>query len=182
MTNSQGTEFVANMPTEEVFVSPDWRRAEGFARTTAPFFLPGMNVLVESLELEFADGTVRAAVAQRGEDAVRHQLEATPGARHLGEVAIVDRDSRVRRTGLVFNDILFDENVGSHVAWGSGLAMAFQGGADMSREERVKAGLNQSPVHVDVVVGSPEVEIDGVARDGTVVPITRGDEFVLADA
>ncbi len=181
-TNADGTEFVPNLPTEEVFISPDWRRADGFARTTAPFYVPGLNVLVEGLELELADGTVKGARATRGEDVVQKQMDSVPNARHLGEVAIVDGDSAVRRTNLTYGDMLYDENIGSHVAWGSGFPVGFERGLEMSVDELREAGMNSSPTHVDVVVGSPEVEIDGIQADGTTVPLTRGDVFVLAEA
>ena len=181
-TSADGVEFVPNLPTEEVFISPDWRRADGFARTTAPFILPGLNVLVEGLELELVDGTVKGARAERGEDAVRTQLDSVPNARHLGEIAIVDGDSAVRRTNLVYGDMLYDENVGSHIAWGNGFPVAFERGREQTPEQLRQAGMNSSPTHVDVVVGSPDVEIDGIHADGTVVPVTRGDTFVLSDA
>ena len=182
LESSDGIEFVPNMPTEEVFFSPDWRRAEGVASTTAPFFLPGMGALVEDLRITLSDGTVAGATAARGEEAVRHQLDSVPRARHLGEVAIVDSGSRVRRTGLVFKDMLYDENVGSHVAWGAGFPFAVEGANDLTPEQRIARGLNQSATHVDIVVGSPDVEIHGIADDGTVVPIVEGDTFVLGDA
>ncbi len=182
VTNSDGIEFVPNLPTEEVFISPDWRRADGVARTTAPFYLPGLNVLVEGLELELADGRVTGATATRGEDVVRAQMDSVPGARYLGEIAIVDGDSAVRRTELTYGDMLYDENVGSHLAWGSGFPTSFAGGLEASPEQLREAGMNSSPTHVDVVVGSTEVEIDGIHADGTVTPVTRGDAFVLAEA
>jgi aminopeptidase len=181
-TNADGTEFVPNMPTEEVFISPDWRRADGVARTTAPFYLPGLNVLVEGLELELSDGTVRGARAARGEEAVQAQMDSVPNARHLGEIAIVDGDSAVRRTNLVYGDMLYDENVGSHVAWGNGFPVAFDRGLESTPEQLREAGMNSSPTHVDVVVGSAEVEIDGLDAHGHVTPVVRGNEFVLAEA
>jgi aminopeptidase len=179
--NADGVEFVANMPTEEVFMSPDWRRAEGRVRTAVPFFLSSMGTMVEGLELELRDGTITGATASRGEAEVRQQFEVIPRSRHLGEVAIVDQDSAVARTGLVFKDMLFDENVGSHIAWGMGFPSSLPGALEQSPEERVASGLNQANTHVDIVIGSPEVQIDGVHADGSVVAITRGDEFVLTD-
>ncbi len=177
--SEDGVEFVPNMPTEEVFISPDWRRADGIVRTTAPFFLASMGALVEDLELELRDGTITAARAARGEAEVQQQFDLIPRSRHLGEVAIVDSDSRVATTGLVFKDMLYDENVGSHIAWGFGFPFSFEGAMELSSQERIASGLNQANTHVDVVVGNPEVQIDGIQRDGTVVPVTRGDEFVL---
>ncbi len=181
LTNDDGVEFVPNMPTEEVFVSPDWRRAEGFVRTSAPFFLATMGTLVEDLALEIKDGTITGATASRGEEAVQAQFELIPRSRHLGEVAIVDSDSAVARTGLVYKDMLFDENVGSHVAWGMGYTSGMDGSLELSADQRVAEGLNQSDTHVDIVIGSPEVQIDGIHADGSVVAVTRGDEFVLKD-
>jgi aminopeptidase len=176
-----GVEFVPNMPTEEVFVSPDWRRAEGTVTTSAPFFLSTMGALVEGLALEIRDGTITGATAARGEEAVQAQFELIPRSRHFGEVAIVDADSAVAATGLVYKDMLFDENVGSHVAWGMGYTIGMDGSLDLSAEQRVAEGLNQSDTHVDIVIGSPEVQIDGIHADGSVVPVTRGNEFVLRD-
>ncbi|RYB95400.1 aminopeptidase [Nocardioides oleivorans] len=181
VVNEDGVEFVPNMPTEEVFVSPDWRRSEGFVRTSAPFFLASMGALVEDLSLEITDGTITGATASRGEDAVRAQFDLIPRSRHFGEVAIVDSDSAVAQTGLVYKDMLFDENVGSHVAWGMGYTEAMAGTVGLSQDQRVAEGLNQSDTHVDIVIGSPEVQIDGIHADGSVVPVTRGDEFVLKD-
>ena len=181
LENDEGVEFVPNMPTEEVFVSPDWRRAEGHVRTSAPFFLATMGALVEDLALEIKDGTITGATAARGEEAVQAQFELIPRSRHLGEVAIVDADSAVASTGLVYKDMLFDENVGSHVAWGMGYTIGMDGSLDLSPEQRVSEGLNQSDTHVDIVIGSPEVQIDGIHADGSVVPVTRGDAFVLTD-
>jgi aminopeptidase len=177
--NEDGVEFVPNLPTEEVFISPDWRRAEGVVRTTAPFNL--MGTIVEDLELELRDGEIVGAKAAHGEAQVQAQFEHIPRARYLGEVAIVDSDSRVADTGLVFKDMLYDENVGSHIAWGMGFAFSHQGAMEKSPQERIESGLNQSGTHVDIVVGSPEVQIDGIHADGSVVPVTRGDEFVLTD-
>jgi len=180
-TSVDGVEFVPNMPTEEVYVSPDWRRAEGSVRTSAPFFLASMGALVEDLSLEISDGTITGASAAHGEDAVREQFNLIPRSRHLGEIAIVDSDSAVARTGLVYKDMLYDENVGSHIAWGMGFATSLERGLDLTPEQRIAEGLNQSTTHVDVVVGSPEVQIDGIHADGSVVPVTRGDEIVLVD-
>jgi aminopeptidase len=181
-TNAAGVEFVPNMPTEEVFISPDWRRADGTAATTAPFFLMAVNTFVDGLRLELANGEIRSASAARGEEAVHAQLDGIPRARHLGEVAIVDADSAVRRTGLTYGDMLFDENAGSHIAWGTGFATTVENGTEMSPQQLIESGVNQANTHVDVVVGSPEVEIDGIYPDGSAVAITRGDTFVLDTA
>jgi aminopeptidase len=179
--NEDGVVFVPNMPTEEVFISPDWRRAEGTVATSADFFLASMGTLVEGLKLEIADGEIRRATAARGEAEVHQQFDLIPRSRHLGEVAIVDSDSAVARTGLVYKDMLYDENVGSHIAWGSGFAETIERGREQSTDQLIDSGVNQANTHVDIVIGSPEVQIDGIHADGSVVPVTRGDEFVLTD-
>jgi aminopeptidase len=181
MTSVDGVEFLANMPTEEIFFSPDWRRAEGVARTTAPFFLITMGAMVEGLEIELHDGKVVGARAERGEAEVQQQFEIVPRSRYLGEIAIVDGSSRVRRSGLTYKDMLFDENIGSHIAWGNGFPFAWRNGTAMTVEERISSGLNQAGTHVDIVIGSPQVEIEGIHADGSVVPIVQGDSFVLHD-
>jgi aminopeptidase len=181
LQTDEGVEFVPNMPTEEVFFAPDWRRAEGTIRTTASFFLTTMGAMVEGLELDVHDGEINGVRAERGEAEVQKQFELIPRSRHFGEVAIVDQDSAVARTGLVFKDMLFDENVGSHIAWGMGYPTSFRGALEQSAEERIASGLNQAATHVDIVIGSPEVQIDGIHADGSVVPVTRGNEFVLTD-
>jgi aminopeptidase len=181
LETNEGVEFVPNMPTEEVFFAPDWRRAEGVVRTTAPFFLTSMGAMVEGLELDVHDGSISGVRADRGEAEVQKQFELIPRSRHFGEVAIVDQDSAVARTGMVFKDMLYDENVGSHIAWGMGYPTSFRGALEQSPEDRIASGLNQAATHVDVVIGSPEVQIDGIHTDGSVVPVTRGNEFVLTD-
>jgi aminopeptidase len=135
--------------------------------------------MVDGLEIDLHDGVIVNARADQGEAAVREQFETVARSRHLGEIAIVDTASRVRRTGLTFKDMLFDENIGSHIAWGAGFPFAWRNGAQMTMEQRIASGLNQSGTHVDIVVGSPQVEIDGIHGDGSVVPIAEGDRFVL---
>jgi aminopeptidase len=102
------------------------------------------------------------------------------GASYLGEVALVDGDSRVRKTGVVFLDTLFDENAACHVAWGQGIPSALEGGEEMSPEELAACGYNDSIVHTDFMIGGPEVSVTGVEPGGTEVPIIRDDAWVLS--
>src|SRR3954467_12043035 len=170
-----GRPHVANMPTEEVFTSPHRMRAEGTVRATMPFALSGG--VVEGLELRFAGGEIVDVRAEDGEDLVRAQIDRDDGARRLGELALVDASSRVGDTGIVFRNTLFDENAASHIAWGSGLSWTLDG---MPSEEHEAAGLNDSETHTDFMIGSPEVEVDGVEPGGATVPILRDGVWQLA--
>jgi aminopeptidase len=172
-----GQTHVPNMPTEEVFTTPDRRRAEGTVRSTMPLVLQG--TIVRDLELRFANGEIVDVKASSGEEVLRKQIETDEGSKHLGEVALVDGDSRVGRTGLTFLNTLFDENATSHIAFGQALTEAVEGGSTMTQEEMANVGVNESTVHVDFMIGGAGVDADGVDADGKAVPIIRENAWVL---
>jgi aminopeptidase len=176
LTDAGGIGYLPNIPTEEVFTSPDRRRADGVIRVTKPAAVAGH--LVTGLRVTFAGGRIVDVSADTGAEAVRAQLDVDPGARHLGEVALVDRDSRVAQTGIVFHNMLFDENAACHVAWGQGFPFAVPGGLAMTEQQRADVGLNSSGVHTDVVVGGDGITVTGRGPRGT-VDIIRDDEWVL---
>jgi aminopeptidase len=173
-----GQTHVPNMPTEEVFTTPDLRRVEGTVRATMPLVLSG--TVVRDLALRFEGGEIVDVEASSGEEVIRKQIETDDGSRRLGELALVDGDSRVGRTGLTFMNTLFDENATTHIAFGQALPEAVEGGATMSPEELAELGVNDSTVHVDFMVGGPEVDVEGLDGNGGAVPIIRDDAWVLA--
>jgi aminopeptidase len=167
---SGGITYVANMPTEEVFTSPDARRTEGTIRSTLP--LPLQGQVVRGLELTFEQGRAVRVEAETGADLVRSHLATIENADRLGEVALVTRESRVGRSETVFYDALFDENATCHIAYGTGLPFLVEGEPD--------DGMNVANIHVDFMVGGPELEVDAVLADGSEVPLIREEEWQLA--
>jgi len=181
LLTERGVEYMPNLPTEEVFTSPDRTRADGVIRTTRPLMMPVAGVLVEDLEVHFEDGRIVDVSATSGLDAVRAELDKDAGARSLGELSLVEGSSRVRAAGVTFHDTLYDENTGCHVAWGTGFPFCVPGGTGMTREQLTEAQLNLSAVHTDVVIGGPGVDVDGILADGTVVPLIREDAWALPE-
>jgi aminopeptidase len=177
LTTAGGIQHVPNLPTEEVFACPDWRRTEGTVRATRPLSLGG--TIVRDLELRFEGGDAVEVRASTGADAVRGQMDADEFGKRLGEVALVDGESRVGQTGITFFDTLFDENATSHIAYGAGGSFGIDGLAGLEPDEIRARGVNVASVHTDFMIGGPEVAVDGVTTDGQTVPILREDVWQL---
>jgi aminopeptidase len=178
-TTYWGQAFVANLPTEEVFTTPDRLRTDGTVRMTKPLYWYGS--VADGIELRFEGGKVVEVRADRGEDFLRSKLETDDGASYLGEVALVDGRSLIGQRDLLFKNGLLDENAACHIAIGSGYTEPIGGAEKLSDAERQAAGINVSRIHVDLMIGSNEVDVDGVNADGSAVPILRGGEWMLEE-
>lgn len=170
-TNARGEVFVANLPTEEVFSAPDANRVDGVVVSTKPLSYSG--TIIEGMEFHFEKGKVTKVTADQGEEVLKKLIEQDEGASRLGEVALVPDASPISQSGLTFYNTLFDENASNHLALGSAYAFNIVGGTEMTREELNAAGLNESNTHVDFMIGSDQMDIDGIKADGTAVPVFR---------
>jgi aminopeptidase len=177
MTSQNGMEFTGNIPTEEVFTIPHKDRTEGIVTSSKPLSYGGS--LIDEFTLTFSDGRVVEATAKKGEDTLRRLLETDEGVGRLGEVALVPHSSPISQSGLLFYNILLDENAASHIALGRGLRFNIEGGEAMSEDEFAAAGGNDSLVHLDFMVGSGKMNVDGLTEEGTVEPVMRRGEWAF---
>lgn len=175
--NPKGEGFVANMPTEEVFSAPDTRRMDGVVRSTKPLSYAG--TLIEGMEVHFKEGKIVEISAEKGDEAIKKLVFDNEGGTGLGEVALVPDPSPISQSGIIFYNTLFDENASNHLAIGSAYPTTIQGGTEMSEEELQQNGMNTGTVHVDFMIGSNEMNIDGIKQDGTRVPIFRNGDWAI---
>jgi aminopeptidase len=169
-TTAEGLRHLPNLPTEEVFTTPDPLRTEGHVTSTKPLVLQD-GTIVRGLRVRFENGVAVEIDAEENAAALQSRLGVDDAALRLGELALVDRQGRIGPLGTVFYDTLLDENAASHIAFGSGFPFL----VDESETGRV----NESGTHVDFMVGSPELEVDGVTKDGERVPVLRGGDWQL---
>lgn len=177
-TAAAGPANVVNLPTEEVYTTPDWRHAEGEIRATRPLALGG--IVAEDLRFTLEAGRIVDVQARSGGDVVRGLLASDRRACHLGEVALVDRSSPIGQTGLTYFDTLLDENATCHLAFGAGIPQVIPSHAASSTAELDALGINQAAVHIDFMVGGPEVTVTGERADGSSVGLLRDETWQLA--
>ena len=166
---ADGTYFFPNIPTEEIFTSPDRARTSGIVHSALPLYHNGSPV--EDFWVRFEDGRAVECDAAVGRDVLQGIIDTDDNSCYLGECALVPFDSPIRNTGILFLETLYDENASCHLALGKGFPEVLEGGYDMTEEELLAAGCNVSAAHVDFMIGTDDLQIDGICPDGTVVPI-----------
>ncbi len=173
----KGVEFVANIPTEEIFTAPKWDGVNGRVYAALPLALDGN--LVKGFYLDLKGGRIVNVHADEGEEYLRRSIEVDEGSSYLGEAALVPYDSPIRQKGVLFYETLFDENASCHFAFGSAYPTCVKGGADMDEAQQKAAGLNQSVNHVDFMVGTADLSIVGTTHDGREVPVFVNGNFAF---
>jgi aminopeptidase len=176
--SENGIRFIANIPTDEIFSAPDYRRVNGTVRSTRPLVLNGTDVGVADFVVE--DGKIRGARSERDQAVLEEELNLDEGARYFGELALVSEDAPIAKLNTVFYDGLYDENAGCHLAFGNAYAHCLRGGAEMSSDALAAAGLNRSQQHHDFTVGSADLSIIAYRADGSSVEIMRGGRWTEA--
>ncbi|WP_442916889.1 aminopeptidase [Lysinibacillus sp. 54212] len=175
--NEQGDSFMANMPTEEVFTVPNKTGVNGYVSSTKPLSYGGN--IIDNFKITFENGRIINIEAAQGEEVLKALVETDEGSHYLGEVALVPHQSPISESGLLFFNTLFDENASNHLAIGSAYAFCLEGGKTMSSEELLQHGLNQSITHVDFMIGSSEMNIDGITEDGKVEAVFRNGNWAF---
>ena len=166
----------ANIPTEECFTTPHKDRVDGFVQASKP--LSHQGTLIENIRCRFVGGKIVEATASAGEDVLNRLISTDEGARSLGEVALVPHSSPIAQSGILFWNTLFDENAASHIALGQAYATCLKGGEHMDTETLAAKGANSSLIHVDWMIGSGKMDVEGLAADGSSEPLMRGGEWV----
>lgn len=172
-----GVYFFPNMPTEEIFCSPDRNRANGTVRNALPLCYQGN--MIDKFSLTYENGRVTDFSAEVGYDTLKALLDTDEGALHLGECALIPKGSPIDRTGILFYNTLFDENAACHFAMGAGFEECMEGGLTMTEEELLTHGINQSATHVDFMFGTVDLAITGITKDGVEIPVFRDGKWAF---
>ena len=177
-TAKNGLVCNANIPTEEVFTTPHKDRVDGTVTSTKPLSYNG--TLIQDIQVRFEGGRIVESRARTGEAVLNKVLDTDEGARRLGEVALVPYSSPISQSGLLFFNTLFDENASSHIALGQAYSKCIRDGGAMSEDELTSRGSNKSLIHIDWMIGSDQVDVDGITQDGRAEPLMRGGEWVTS--
>ena len=175
-TAGNGVYCQPNIPTEECFTTPHKDRVDGVVKASKP--LSHQGTLIENIAVRFEGGKIVEATATAGEDVLNRLISTDDGARRLGEVALVPHNSPIAQSGILFWNTLFDENAASHIALGQAYSTCIIGGDRMDNAELAKLGANESLIHVDWMIGSANMDVDGIAANGTAEPLMRNGAWV----
>ena len=177
--SADGVEFIANMPTEEIFSVPARGGVNGTAVSSIPLNYNGN--LIEGFSFTFKNGRITGFRAEKGQESLKRLIDTDEGSHYLGEIALVPYHSPISERKILFYNTLFDENASCHMAIGKAYPVCLQGSESMSREELISAGVNDSLVHVDFMFGTADLEIEGMTKDGQTVPIFRNGDFAFTE-
>lgn len=172
-----GVDFTANLPTEEVFSSPDRRTANGTLVAAMPLVRNG--VTIENFSITFEKGRISSFKAEKGEETLREIIETDEGSHYLGEIALIGYDSPIRNLNTLFYETLFDENASCHFAIGRAFPTCIKGGENMTKEQLAAAGINDSLQHVDFMVGTKDLDITAYTKDGKEIAVFRKGNWVI---
>lgn len=175
--SADGVPFLANAPTEEVFTAPHRAKTNGVVKSSLPYVYNGN--LIEGIKVRFENGVAVEYSAEKGDELLRQMLSSDEGALHLGEIALVPASSPIRQSGLLFYNTLFDENAACHMAFGAGYPTTVKDGGDMTTEQLLALGVNDSLIHEDVMIGTEDMDITGLTAQGETVQIFKNGEWAL---
>ena len=176
-TDHSGRVFNPNIPSEEIFTSPMRGKAEGLLVSSKP--LSWQGTMIEDFSITFEGGKVVQVRAKKGEEALKRMVDMDEGASYLGEIALIAWDSPINNSGILFYNTLFDENACCHVALGRGFENCIRNNESFSLDEIHKMGINDSMIHVDFMIGTPDLQIRGITRDGEKIRIFRDGNWVI---
>ena len=177
LKTKKGIDYTPNLPTEEIFTLPDKDKVDGYVKITKKLIIEGQ--VIEEAIFHFSEGCVIKANAKIGEDVINAIINMDEGSRRLGEIALVPHSSPVSKTEMVFYNILIDENASNHIALGEGIRSSLKNGNNMTEEEFMLAGGNKSTIHLDMMIGSGEMNVDGITENNKVEPIMRNGEWAF---
>ena len=175
-TAKNGVTCNPNIPTEEVFTTPHMARVEGVVRSTKPLSYQG--TLIQDIAVRFEGGRIVQSSARTGADVLAKVLTTDEGAARLGEVALVPHSSPISKSGVLFLNTLFDENAASHIALGQAYSKCIRNGTNLTPVELAEKGANKSLIHIDWMIGSDKIDVDGITANGSAEPLMRGGEWV----
>jgi len=177
LKTKKGIDYTPNLPTEEIFTLPDKDKVDGYVKITKKLIIEGQ--VIEEAIFHFSEGCVIKANAKIGEDVINAIINIDEGSRRLGEIALLPHSSPVSKTEMVFYNILIDENASNHIALGEGIRSSLKNGNNMTEEEFILAGGNKSTIHLDMMIGSGEMNVDGITENNEVESIMRNGEWAL---